>query len=515
MRIAAYCRVSTDREEQKDSLAHQKEFFLEYAKKNSFELFRLYADEGISGTSLKKRVEFQRMMQDAQMGLFEMVVVKDISRVARNTVDFLQSIRVLKSMGINVVFLTANMTSLGDSEFILTIFGAMAQEESGNLSKRVKWGKKINAKKGRVPQRIYGYDRIDNFTLQINPEEAKVVRQIYQLYLREGMGCRGISLALNADESKTKFGCEWNPRGVRRVLTNPIYCGHYINNKYEIEDFLTGHQIRLPIDQNYHHDRPDWAIITVDEFRRAQVQMEERRRKYKTFDGHYTDARYSTKHLFSTLIKCEHCGKSFCRRKYTYVKTRVYWICSTNSQYTAEQCDNLVKIEEDELLAEIQTYFKSLIQDKDRFVRGVLTEVDRHRSDVQATVSAEDVEKKRKRILAKKSRYQEMYANDVMTMAELKEKMAQITNELAELDDSLKQLERLIAVQQDSENLVNLYIREIERFLTLETVTNLDLRKIIDKISVNRNGTVQIILKKLYDIAPHQNIPSWCQLQTP
>ena len=151
------------------------------------------------------------------------------------------------------------MTSLGDSEFILTIFGAMAQEESGNLSKRVKWGKKINAKKGRVPQRIFGYDRMDNFTLQINPMEAEVVRKIFRMYLKEGAGCRGISLALNADGAKTKFGCEWNPRGVRRVLTNPIYCGHYVNNKYEIEDFLTGHQIRLPAEQNFHHDRPDWA----------------------------------------------------------------------------------------------------------------------------------------------------------------------------------------------------------------------------------------------------------------
>ncbi len=511
MRIAAYCRVSTDREEQKDSLAHQKEFFLEYARKNGYDLFRLYADEGISGTSLKKRIEFQRLMQDAQMGLFEMVVVKDISRVARNTVDFLQSIRVLKSSGINVVFITANMTSLGDSEFILTIFGAMAQEESGNLSKRVKWGKKINAKKGRVPQRIYGYDRIDNFTLQVNPVEASVVRKIFHLYLNEGMGCRGISLALNADNAKTKFGCEWNPRGVRRVLTNPIYCGHYINNKYEIEDFLTGHQVRIPAEQNYHHDRPDWAIISLDEFQRTQVQLEERRRKYQTFSGHTIDARYSSRHLFSTLIKCEHCGKSFCRRKYTYVNTREYWICSTNSQYTAEQCDNLVKIEQAELFAEIQTYLSSLIQDKDRFVQGILSEVNKRRSDVQDQVKVEDVEKKRKRLLAKKSRYQEMYANDVMTMAELKEKTAQIAGELAALDDCLKRLERSIAVQQDSENLVKLYIKEIERFLRLETATNLDLRRIIDHISVNRDGTVQIILKKLDDIDLHQNLPSWCQ----
>ena len=476
-----------------------------------FGFYLTLSDEGISGTSLKKRIEFQRLMQDAQMGLFEMVVVKDISRVARNTVDFLQSIRVLKSSGINVVFITANMTSLGDSEFILTIFGAMAQEESGNLSKRVKWGKKINAKKGRVPQRIFGYDRMDNFTLQINPMEAEVVRKIFRMYLKEGAGCLGISLALNADGAKTKFGCEWNPRGVRRILTNPIYCGHYVNNKYEIEDFLTGHQIRLPAEENFHHERPDWAIITVDEFRCAQIQIEERRRKYKTFDGHSTDSRYSSKHLFSTLIKCEHCGKSFCRRKYTYVNTREYWICSTNSQYTAEQCDNLVKIEEAELLVEIQTYLSSLILDKDRFVQGVLSEVGKRRSDTQDQIKTEDVEKKRKRLLAKKSRYQEMYANDVMTMAELKEKTAQIAKELVTLDDSLKLLERSIAAQRNSENLVKLYIMEIERFLKLETATNLDLRRIVEQISVNRDGTVRIILKKLDDLNARQNLPSWCR----
>ena len=148
MKIAAYCRVSTDKDEQIDSLIHQKEFFVEYAKRNGHELFRLYADEGITGTSLKKREEFKRLLRDAELGLFDMVVVKDISRFARNTVDALQSIRKLKSMGINTLFLTANMDSMGDSEFVLTLFSAMAQEESNNLSKRVKWGKKINAEKG-------------------------------------------------------------------------------------------------------------------------------------------------------------------------------------------------------------------------------------------------------------------------------------------------------------------------------------------------------------------------------
>lgn len=116
MRIAAYCRVSTDKDEQQESLEHQKEFFSEYAEKNGDTLFRVYADEGKSGKSLKKRKEFNKLMEDAKYKLFDVVVVKDISRFARNTVDFLQSIRTLKAMGINTIFLTANMTSLGDSE---------------------------------------------------------------------------------------------------------------------------------------------------------------------------------------------------------------------------------------------------------------------------------------------------------------------------------------------------------------------------------------------------------------
>ena len=124
MKIAAYCRVSTGSKEQLSSLENQKKFFYEYAKSNNHTLVRLYADEGISGTSLKKRVQFQKLMEDAKLGIFEMVVVKDISRFARNTVDFLSSVRTLKGLGINTLFLTANMTSFGESEFLLAIYGA-------------------------------------------------------------------------------------------------------------------------------------------------------------------------------------------------------------------------------------------------------------------------------------------------------------------------------------------------------------------------------------------------------
>ncbi len=500
MKIAAYCRVSTDKDEQLDSLQHQKEFFVEYAKRNRHELYRLYADEGISGTSLKRRVEFKRLMLDAELGLFQMVVVKDISRFARNTVDALQCIRKLKSMGINTLFLTANMDTMGDSEFIITLFSAMAQEESNNLSKRVKWGKKINAEKGRVPQRIFGYDRIDKFTLEINPEEAGIVRKIFSLYIEQGLGCRTISLTLNRENDKTKYGYDWNARAVRRILTNPLYSGTLVNHKYEIEDFLTGKQVNVPQDQHFHHARPEWAIIPPEVYQKAQDIMESRRIQYDSGEP-FREARYSSKHTFSTLIKCAHCGRSFCRKSYTYKNTRNYWKCVTNDQYTAEKCDNLVKLEEPELIAQLRSYFADMIADRDAFLAEVLSGLEQSvPKEEDPTATRRELTAKREKLLKRKSRFQDMYADDLMTMTELKGKLKQLDAELAAIEEELNQLARIGKIRSTSQDLARQYVGEIERFLELEYVSNTDVRKVIDHISVNKNGDVRIVLKSLKNL---------------
>ena len=499
MKIAAYCRVSTDKDEQLDSLEHQKEFFNEYAIKNGHKLVRLYADEGISGTSLKKRVEFQRLLQDAKLGIFQMVVVKDISRFARNTVDFLQSIRTLKSLGINTLFLTANMESLGESEFILTVFSALAQEESVNLSKRVKFGKKINAQKGRVPRVIYGYDRIDNFTLEINPKEAEVIKEIYRLYLENGYGCRKISLELNRFGYKTKYDCEWNPRGVRRILMDSIYCGEYVNNKYEIKDCLEGTRGRIPPDQHFHHERPEWAIISKEVFERTQVLLDKRREQYRN-EYTFKDGRHSSRHLFSTLIKCEHCGRSFCQKHYTHKNTRIYWKCTTNDQYTAEKCDNRITINESDLLEVIREYLSSLIVDKDLFVNRVLSELAEKAASPQKGIDEATIKKKIKQLQAKKDKYQEMYAADIISMVELKEKAVHINKEIDDLNEYLEQIRISDNFQKNSLEQIRKYTEEIEQFLTLQNVTNGDLRKIISHIVVNRDGEVKIHLRNFSDL---------------
>ena len=490
MRIAAYCRVSTEKEEQQDSLKHQKQFFQEYAQKYGHTLVRLYADEGISGTSLKKRDQFLRLMEDARKGLFETVVVKDVSRLARNTVDFLQSIRTLKSCGVNTLFITANMDTLGESEFVLTLFGAMAQEESANLSRRVKFGKKLNAQKGRVPQRIFGYDRVDNFNLAVNPEEAQTVRQIFRLYLEEGLGCRAISLQLNAQGAKTKFGCDWDPRGVRRILTNSIYCGRYVNNKYEIQDYLTGKQIRIPEEQHYHHPRPQWAIVTPEEFDAAQELMARRRIRYGPGES-FQQARYSTRHGFSTLIRCESCGQSFCRKQYTYANTRVYWKCRTNDQYTSRRCGNGVTVDERELLDQLSAYLASRIGDRDVFVENALTALERRCTAREGQGDVTTLAREKKRLLGKRERLQEMYVNDVITLAELKEKTAALTAQLSKLEARASPP----PARRDVAALREAYTRRILAFLAMEDVTNLDLRQIVERVSVSQEGVVTVFLR--------------------
>ena len=282
MNIAAYCRVSTEKEDQLNSLEAQKQFFTEYTKRTGDVLVRLYADEGISGTKTKNRKEFMRMMADADKGLFDMVVVKDISRFARNTVDLLQNVRKLKSLGIETQFLTANMTSMGNSEFVLTIFGALAQEESANTSKRVKFGKKMNAEKGRVPNIVYGYDKTigDYFNLEINKEEAAVIKQIFKMYTEEGYGALKIANHLNEQGVRTKRGCTWSQNAICRILDNELYTGKVINGKQEVTDFLTGKRTEKDETEWMVVERPDLRIIEPEIYEKAK---EVRAAKSKSF----------------------------------------------------------------------------------------------------------------------------------------------------------------------------------------------------------------------------------------
>ena len=498
MNIAAYCRVSTDKEDQLNSLEAQKRFFAEYTQRTGDHLVRLYADEGISGTKIKNRKEFQRMMADAEKGLFDMLVVKDISRFARNTVDLLQNIRKLKSLGIETQFLTANMTSMGNSEFVLTIFGALAQEESANTSKRVKFGKRLNAEKGRVPNIVYGYDKTigDYFNLTINQEEAAVIRQIYHWYTQEGHGGAKIANLLNEQGCRTKRGCLWSQNAVCRILTNELYTGKIINGKQEVTDFLTGQRAEKDETDWIVTDRPDLQIITPEVFQQAQEVLHSRHGAFKI-----TRERQSNKHLFSTLIKCKECGWSFRRTVRHYKNTYVRWVCSGHNGRGAESCPNAVTVDEEELIGVLQEYFAQVLKAKKSVISHVVSQFQRV---YKAKDENLDYEKQLTAKLAKlektREKYMDMYTDDLITREELNAKIGGMRQEMERLENELKMVSYNLTKSDQLEAILSSTFQEIQDITDVHEMTNTQLKRIIQKIEVDKEGNVDIYLRLLGDL---------------
>ena len=459
MRMAAYCRVSTEKEEQLSSLKNQREFFMQYARKCGDTLVEIYADEGVSGKCMRKRDAFMRLLKDSENGCFDYVAVKDISRFARNTSDFLYGIRTLKNNGVDVRFLSGNQTVIGESEFVLTVFAALAQEESVNLSKRVIFGKKQNAKKGRVPNMIYGYDRVDAYNLSINARESETVRLMFKWYL-EGLGTRRICTRLNEMGIPTKLGAKWTSRTVRRILSNPVYSGVLVNNKSVTKDFLAGTRETLPQQEWYTHDRPEWRLVSREDFETVQRSLAERSNQYKAHSG-----RYSGKHLFSNLITCGVCGGAFTARVYRGKTVRVYYRCAAHNSGGNGRCTNAATVEETELVCEIEKLLKE---------RGRTLEKRDASKQLQNNMCLSVAHKQ---LARRRERLKEMYVNGLIGMEELKEEFINIEN-------GLKSIEKETA--DSAANTAD----------TPRGYINSDMREIIDKIVVYPDKSYEINFKK-------------------
>lgn len=508
MKIAAYCRVSTEKEAQIDSLEKQIEFFNEFTKKNGYELYKLYADEGISGKQIKHRKQFQQMMEDAKHKKFEKVVVKDVSRFARNTVDLLQSVRELKSYGVQVDFLNNGEVMEGGSEFILTILGAMAQQESANMSKRVKFGKDITAKKGRVPNLVFGYDKIpdERYTLKINEEEAKIVKEIFESYVYKGIGTTKIAWNLNDRGIRTKKNkSKWVQTSIVRMLKNPIYTGRVTNKKSEVTDFITGTRKELPEEEWIVVERPEMRIISDELFNRAQELLEQRSNEFKL-----NNKREKTEYVFSTLIYCKHCGYSFRRikRKYTadgpeYIR----WVCSGRNSMGVNHCPNTTVIDEEELLNAIKIYLQSIIKNKKDFMKAVEKEFEKITKLRENNERSEDsLLKEIEKVTVKKQKYMEMFQNEIINIQELKKYTNPLNEDIARLERELKLITSEIKEKDVLEKELNKTIKTVDDILNNQTITNAMLKTIIDVIEVDSDSNVEVRLKLLNEIGTNEPV---------
>ena len=283
-RVAAYARVSLDSERLMHSLSAQVSYYSAYIQKNPHWIYAgVYADEGISGTQTQKRDEFNRLMKDCEDGKIDIILVKSISRFARNTVDLLSAVRHLKALGIEVIFEKENINSMSnDGELMLSILASFAQEESRSISENVKWGTRKRFEKGIPNGRVRGFGyKWENDTLVIVQEEAETVKRIYAEFIN-GKVPRAIAKGLNDNGITTRMGYKWSDFGIRTILQNITYTGNMLLQKVFVDDPITKHRKinrgELP---RYFVENTHAAIISKDIFDKAQAEFEKRSRRNK------------------------------------------------------------------------------------------------------------------------------------------------------------------------------------------------------------------------------------------
>ena len=358
LRVAAYCRVSTDSEEQLSSYENQLAYYTEkIMKEPGWTMAGVFADEGITGTSTCKRKEFLRMIRQCRQGKIDMVLAKSVSRFARNTVDTLNFTRELRGLGIPVIFEEQNINSIyPESEFLITLHGAFAQAESESTSSRVRWGKRQAMKSGHVTmqyKQLLGYERGPDGRPRIVPEQAETVRFIYDRYLA-GDSIREIKAALEGREIPTVSGKkEWMGSHIRSILTNEKYCGDVLLQKTFIQDCISKKVIpntgQLPkyLIQNHHE-----GIVSRETFDAVQLEMARRNAKAGATRKSTPTGRgkYSGKHVLSNLLFCGECGTAYRRCVWTqHGVKRPVWRCVSRLDYGKKFCTQSPTLDEEPL----------------------------------------------------------------------------------------------------------------------------------------------------------------------
>ncbi len=336
-KVAAYCRVSTDRDDQANSFESQQRYFRQYIENNpDWELYGIFADEGISGTNTKKRKEFQRMITCAENGDFDLIITKEVSRFARNIVDTISITRELKKHGVYVIFMNDGINTMdGDAELRLGIMASIAQEESRKTSERVKWGQKRRMEQGVVFGRsMLGYD-VRNGKMTINEEGAEIVRMIYHKFVNEGKGTHVIARELAEAGIHPMRVKEWSNTVILRVIRNEKYCGDLVQKKTYTPDFLSHEKKYNKGEEEFviikdHHE----PIISRELFEKANRILDA---KSLSQEG---KAKHSNRYIFSGKIKCGKCGSSYVARykKRKDGSTYKAWRCYQSAKYGKKGC---------------------------------------------------------------------------------------------------------------------------------------------------------------------------------
>lgn len=477
LKVAAYARVSTDREDQTNSLKNQRTYFENYIKANGdWELAGIYYDEGVSGTQTKKRSGFNHMIDDCRRGKIDLILTKEVSRFARNTVDALEYTRQLKEYNVGVYFINDNIdTRLNDGEFRLSIMASVAQEESRKISERVKWGQKIAMENGIVfgNNSLYGY-AINDGRLFIREDEAAVIKLIYHKYINEGKGTHIIARELYEEGISPPKADKafWSSTMILRILKNEKYVGDLLQKKYVTRNYLThkkepnnGFEDKIYI-KNHHEaiiDRRTWER-TQEEIERRRVSAERR-------------GKYSNRYWCSGKILCSRCGSRYVIRRQKHGDSiYVAWACRERVQHGNCGRDergnwigcNMRMINNRSLLTCMRYAVGKIIADFDKLADEIVSAIG-DVSDVSSDIAAgkEQLQAKIAALENKKLHMLDSFFAEKITeeeMLKIKEKYDSELKQLQKRLASLQCAEEILASENDNINELRDIIRNYAVF---------------------------------------------------
>lgn len=505
LRVAAYCRVSTDDEEQLTSYEAQQNYYTDKIMTNrEWTMAGIFADEGITGTSARKRPEFLKMIRLCKQKKIDIVLTKSISRFARNTVDCLNYIRALRELGIAVIFEKENINTLeADSEILITMLGAFAQAESESISANVRWGKRQAMREGKTIiqyNRLYAYEKGEDGKPKIIQEQADVVRSIYDQYL-SGASLRMIKDRLEAEQiPNVTGGSQWTITAIRSILTNEKYCGDVLLQKTYISDCISRKVIRntgqLPmyLVQNHHEgivERKTFDAVQAEMARRSAGKSPSKKNAPTGMTS------YASKYALSERLVCGECGTLY--RRCTWSKQgrkRIVWRCVSRLDYGTKYCHNSPTLDEEPLQKAILAAINSVMSQKSTLIRQITSAMEMDLAPVPGeSMSLADIERllgelndQTRELVAESARAEDATActaqlRAVMNEAAvLKEKRALIEEQRQSNAQAVRRIEDAAAAMAQAST----HISEWDEAL---------IRQLVDTVKVNSAEKITVFLR--------------------
>lgn len=500
LRVAAYCRVSTEKDDQINSLISQRKYFADYIEHHvDWSLGRIYYDEGISGTSVKKRTGFNTMIADAETGKIDLILTKEVSRFARNTVDTLSYTRELKNMGVGVLFMTDNIdTRDSDGELRLSIMASIAQEESRKTSMRVRWGQRRRMEQGIVFGRdLLGYT-VKCGKLTVNPEEAPIVKLIFHKYLDEGKGTHVIARELREAGILPMRVKEWSNTVILRILRNEKYVGDLNQKKTYTPDYLThakkynrGNEEAVYLKDHHEPiiDRETWDKTQAELKRRAP--SEEQR------------SRHSNRYWCSGKLVCGVCGQRFVSRTKKLHNGQTYkaWRCYAAANHGQKKTDamgNTVGCDSesvnDRVLRESIAFVIQHIQsDRESIKKEMLQEIKAVQS-CDTKIDTAPLYAKINKLQEKKRKAIDLVLDGIISKQDLRQQNAAYDKEIGNISEQITQAENQNQLQKEQIKGVERYLEALDSMLNVDSDNEALYHELLNKIVISPGHLVTVYL---------------------